>query len=151
MVVYEDKKFYNDDFLKIPFWNAAYCHRNPTSFIRTYWPEDVFNSQFLVCGPFVHVASLCGLKFAAIDTCFSKHWAYNGKIWVLATRDSNNKICVPCYGMSPEEDNPGVDSLANTCKADRHLVEYLKGAVLYSDGGPCMPRFVEGFEGKVHK
>jgi hypothetical protein len=31
----------------------------------------------------VHVASLCGLKFSAIDTCFSKHWAYNGKIWVL--------------------------------------------------------------------
>ena len=151
MIKQEDKKFYKDDFLKMPYWNAAYVHRNTTSFIASAWPLHVFKSQFLVCGPFVHVASHCGLKFAAIDTCFSRHWAYNGKIWVLATRDSNNKICVPCYGMSPEEDNFGVAAFANTCQANAHLVDYLKGAVLYSDGGPCMPQFVGAFEGMVHK
>ena len=95
MTMREDKHLYEYDNPKIPYWNAAYCHRNSASFIRSYWPENVFNGQFLICGPFVHVASHCGLKFGAIDTCFSKHWAYNRKIWVLATRDRNNRICVP--------------------------------------------------------
>ena len=151
MIMHEDKKFYEDDFLKMPFWNAAFVHRNPTSRMRVYFPEDVFNSQFLVCGPFVHVLSFVGLKFAAIDTCFSKHWCYTGKIWVLATRDSNNRICVPCYGMSPEEDNPGVDAFMATARSDGDLKAYLDGAVLYTDGGPTMPRFAAGFDGMVHK
>jgi hypothetical protein len=150
-IMHEGKKFYADDYLKIPYWNAAFMHRNPTSYIRRYYPENVFNSQFLVCGPFVHVAAHCGLKFGAIDTCFSKHWCYTGQIWVLATRDSNNKICVPCYGMSPGEDNDGCDSFLKTCKTNALLVKYLNGAVLYTDGGPTMPRFAEGFEGMVHK
>ena len=53
--------------------------------------------------------------------------------------------------MSSQEDNPGVDSFRDTCKANRHLVEYLKGAILYSDGGTCLPRFVDGFDGMIHK
>ena len=96
------------------------------------------------------MAALVGPKFGAIDTYFSRHWAYDGDIWVLVTRNSNNKICVPAYGLSPQEQNDGVEHFITAGKSNSNLTEYLRGAVLYTDGGPSLPRFAEGLSMK-HK
>ena len=86
----------------MPYWNAKFTDRNSKSRIMTR--EDAggkFHSQWIIVGQFVDVAEIVGQKFTALDMCFSRHVHYNGKIWVLVTRDSNNKVCVLAYRTSP--------------------------------------------------
>ena len=77
----EDDQYYEDDFKKIPYWNAEFTDRNSKSRIMTR--EDAggkLHSQLIIVGQFVDVAEKVGQKFTALDTCFSRHLYYNGKI-----------------------------------------------------------------------
>ena len=147
-----DDKFYADDFKKMPYWNSEFTDRNGKSRIMTRGDSGgKFHSQWIIVGQMIDVAELVGQKFTALDTCFSRHVFYNGKIWVLVTRDSNNKVCVLAYGTSPQENNPGASDFGDICATDARLTKYLCASICYTDGGPALPTFIARFEGMIHK
>jgi hypothetical protein len=148
----EDDQYYDDDFKKMPYWNAEFTDRNSKFRITTRDEAGgKFHSQWIIVGQFVDVAEIVGQKFTALDMCFPRHQYYNRKTWVLVTRDSNNKVCVLAYGTSPQENTPGAQDFRQICLTDERLKKYLCGSICYTDGGPSLPIFIEGFEGLIHK
>ena len=56
-------------------------------------PVTRFRRNFVSCGPCLHIAFGCGMKFNGVDAAHSKHSVYRqGYLHILTTRDGNNKI-----------------------------------------------------------
>ena len=93
----------------------------------------------------------CGLGFHAVDTCHLYHPIYTGRLWVLCARDSDNKIIILCYALTPSEDKNGAVDFGDFCAAFPHLKEMLQKGVMYTDGGPALPAFQEYFDSAKQK
>ena len=111
----------------------------------------MFEGIFLSHNQMIWANNKCGLGFHAVDTCFSYHPIYTGKLRVLCSRDSDNKICILCYALTPSEDKDGAVEFGEFCAVDDKLKNMLNDGVLYTDGGPALPAFADFFNSAKQK
>ena len=66
--------------------------------------DNTFEGVYLSQSQMIWANYKCGLECHAVDTCHSYHPIYTGKLWVLCSRDSDNKTCIFAYALTPSED-----------------------------------------------
>ena len=134
---------YEEDFKKLDQWMSEYIDLNGNSriFRKIGYEDNTFEAVCLSNSQMIWGNHRCGLGFHSIDTCFSYHPIYTGKLWVLCSRDSDNKICVLCYALTPSEDTDGAVEFGEFCAAIEELKAMLNNGVLYTDGGTALPAF----------
>ena len=106
----------------------------------------MFEGIFLLHSQMIWTNHKCGLEFHAVNTCFSSHPIYMGKLWVLCSHNSDNQICTLCYALTPSEDKGGAVEFGDFCSADAALKTKLNQGILCTDSGPTLPAFAEFFQ-----
>ena len=144
---------YKEDFKKMDQWMSEFCTINPNSQIseKIDLEANSFEGIFIMHHQFIWANLKCGLGFHAVDTCHLYHPIYTGRLWVLCARDSDNKIIVLAYALTPSEDKNGAVDFGDFCAAFPHLKEMLQKGVMYTDGGPALPAFQEYFDAAKQK
>ena len=139
---------YTEDFKKLEQWQAEFVFLNNSSRIsdNINVKDNTFVACFLTMSQMIWANYKCGLGFHAVDTCHSYHPIYTGKLWVLCSRDSDNKICILAYALTPSEDKDSATQFGEFCAVGDRLQSMLSGSVLYTDGGPALPAFAEYFD-----
>jgi hypothetical protein len=139
---------YEEDYKKMDQWMSEYVNINGNSRIsrKVGYDDNAFEAIFISNSQMIWANHKCCLGFHAVDTCFSYHPIYNGKLWVLCLRDSDNKICALSYALTSSEDKDGAIEFGEFCAADKEVKGMLNNGVLYTDGGPALPAFAEFFD-----
>ena len=105
-----------------------------------------FMRMFVSVASALNIAFGSGMRFSAIDACFSKHSMYHqGYLHMVSTRDGNNKVLPLAWAFCETESGDTYTWFAEQCH-DAGLGRYLNGkSVVFSDRRKGVDKFFERF------
>ena len=103
--------------------------------------------MFVSVASALHIAFGCGMRFSAVDACFSKHSMYRqGYLHLLTTRDGNNRVLPLAWAWCETESGDTYNWFAQQCY-EAGLGRYLnKNSVVFSDRMKGVNEFFGWFE-----
>ena len=105
-----------------------------------------FMRMFVSVESALNIAFGSGMRFSAVDACYSRHSMYRqGYLHVLTTKDGNNKCLPLAWAFCETESGDTYDWFAQQCY-DAGLGRYLNAAsVVFSDRQKGIDRFFDRF------
>lgn len=106
-----------------------------------------FMRMFVCVASALNIAYGSGMKFSAVDACYSRHSMYRqGYLHLLTTRDGNNKVLPLAWAWCETESGPTYEWFAAQCVA-AGLGRYLNGkSVIFTDRCKGVNKFFDSFQ-----